>query len=188
MSYEQDYNQIITNVTNNVMNLPQGMEANLSNPQNISNSEYEFSPNINESKNVTNENGIMSFYDPTKSMVDNYLKTNKSMYDNRGKYFDTYLFNQKFDEYIKKQTAERKLKENVQTYDLDSIDNIQVQPYQLPLDKLLINFKNVWFELFDNLMNKKDPSELFNTTNFFYFGTTLIVIFLLYVMLSYIFE
>ena len=99
-----------------------------------------------------------------------------------------YLFNQKFDEYIKQKTEERKLKEQVQLYDLDNIENIQVQPYELPLNKLLINFKNVWFELFDNLINHKDPSNLFTTTNFFYFGMTFIVVFLLYIMLSYIFE
>lgn len=187
MSSNQDYDQTITNAPYNVMNLTQGMEPNLSNPQNISDPKYDVSSNSQKSENITSD-GKISFYDPTKPMVDNYLKTNKSMYDNDGKYFDSYLFNQKFNEYIKKQTAERKLKEKVQTYDLDRIDNIQVQPYQLPLDKLLINFKNVWFKLFDDLMNKKNPIELFNTENFFYFGVTFIVVFLLYVMLSYIFE
>ena len=102
--------------------------------------------------------------------------------------FKSYLFNQKFDEYIKKQTEERKLKEKVQTYDLDSIENIQVQPYQLPINKLLINLKNIWFGLFDDIIEGKNPSDLFTTSNFFYFGITFIVIFILYIMLSYIFE
>jgi hypothetical protein len=121
-------------------------------------------------------------------MVDEYLKTNISMYDNRGKYFDTYLFNQKFDKYIKQKNDERVLKQKVQTYDLDRIDNIQIAPYQLPLDKLLINFKNVWFSLFDDLINSKNPIDNFTTTNLFYYGISLIIIFILYIMLSYIFE
>ena len=121
-------------------------------------------------------------------MVNNYLETNKSMYDNRGKYFDQYLFNQKFDQYIKEKNAERILKEKVQTYDLDRVYNIEIQPYQLPLNKLLINFKNVWFELFDNIINNNNPLYMFNTNNFFYFGVSLVVIFLLYIMVSFIFE
>src|SRR3990167_10236852 len=96
-------------------------------------------------------------------MVNDYLKTNISMYDNRGKYFDSYLFNQKFDEYINEKTKERKLKEQVQLYDLDTIENIQVQPYQLPLNKSLINFKNIWFELFDYLIKRKNIVDLFTT-------------------------
>lgn len=147
---------------------------------------YEPETNTNDEYELLTQK--QNFYDPTKSMVNDYLKTNKSMYDNRGKYFDTYLFNQKFDEYIKEKTAERKLKEQVQLYDLDTIENIQVEPYQLPLNKLLINFKNVWFNLFDNLIEGKNPTELFTTSNFFYFGITFIVIFLLYIMLSFIFE
>lgn len=181
-----NWNQTITTAPYNTMNLPINEEPNLSNPQSKSNVKYEV-PNPRQTHRVplgTETN----YYDPTKQMVNDYLDTNMSMYDNRGKYFDSYLFNQKFDEYIKQKTAERKLKEQVQLFDLDSIENIQIQPYELPINKLLINFKNLWFELFDDLINKKDPSNLFTTTNFFYFGMTFIVIFLLYVMLLYIFE
>ena len=188
MDNNTSYDNTITNIPYNTMNLPQGERPNMSNPQIKSNTNYE-SQNHNPRQTHRVPLGTeTNFYDPTKSMVNNYLKTNKSMYDNRGKYFDTYLFNQKFDEYIKEQTAERKLKEQVQLYDLDTIENIQVQPYQLPLDKLLINFKNIWFALFDDLINGQNPTDLFTTSNFFYFGITFIVIFILYIMLSYIFE
>ena len=176
MDNNNNYDNTIINAPYNTMNLPEGIKPNLSNPQIKTNMEYE---NSSQTKN---------FYDPTQEIANNYLKTNKSMYDNRGKYFDSYLFNQKFDEYIQKKTEERKLKEKVKLYDLDSIDNIQVQPYQLPFDKLLINFKNVWFELFDDLMEGKNPNQIFTTNNFFYFGITFVIIFILYVMLSYIFE
>jgi hypothetical protein len=181
-----NWDQTITTAPYNTMNLPANEEPNLSNPQSTSNVKYEVS-NPRQTHRVplgTETN----YYDPTKQMVNDYLDTNMSMYDNRGKYFDSYLFNQKFDEYIKQKTAERKLKEQVQLFDLDSIENIKVQPYELPINKLLINFKNLWFDLFDDLINKKDPSNLFTTTNFFYFGMTFIVIFLIYIMLSYIFE
>lgn len=171
-----DYSKI--NTPYNTLNLPEGKIPDLTNPQ------MQKTQKTQKTKIEKDTN----FYDPTKSMVSNYLKDNMTMYDNRGKYFDSYLFNQKFDEYIKEKTAERKLKEQVQLYDLDSIENIQVQPYQLPLDKLLINFKNIWFELFDDLIEGKKPTNLFIINNFFYFGITFIVIFILYIMLSYIFE
>lgn len=129
-----------------------------------------------------------NYYDPTVDEVNNYLKTNKSMYDNRGKYFDSYLFNQKFDEYIKGKNRERLIKEKVQLYDLDRISNIQIAPYQLPINKLLINLKNVWFDFFDNIINLKNPFENFTTTNFFYYGITLVTIYLLIIMLNYIFS
>lgn len=196
--------QTITTAPYNTLNLPEGIGPNLSNPQINSNFQYQV-PNLDQKPNYNpysfenTDSNVFSTYniplgsettynDPTKQMVNDYLKTNKSMYDNRGKYFDSYLFNQKFDEYIKQKTAERKLKEQVQLYDLDSIDNIQVQPYQLPLNKLLINFKNIWFKLFDDLLNGKNPSDLFVVDNFFYFGMSCIVFFLLYIMLAYIFE
>ena len=171
--------ETITNAPYNTINLPQGKEPNFQNPQKINN------PRQTHRVPLGTEN---NYFDPTKKMVDSYLETNMSMYDNRGKYFDSYLFNQKFDEYIQKKNKERLLKEKVNLYDLDRIDNIQILPYQLPLNKLLINFKNVWFKLFDDIMNHKNPINDFTINNLFYYGITFIVIFILYIMLSYIFE
>lgn len=217
MNYNTAYDTEITTSPYNLMNLPDGAKPNLSNPQINSNAQYQIENNNRNFNNDSNPRNThraplgteTNFYDPTKQMVNNYLKNNISMYDNRGKYFDSYLFNQKFDQYIAEKTAERKLKEQVQLYDLDMVDNIQVQPYQLPLDKLLINFKNVWSQLFDELGKKKifsnpinltgltnptnlmdlfDLSSILKVENFFYYGITFIVIFILYIMLSYIFE
>ncbi len=129
-------------------------------------------------------------YDPLKSMVKDYLKENISMYDNRGKYFDSYLFNKKFDEYIENRNKERLLKEKVKLYDLNKVENIRVNPYDLPINKILINTKTTWFDMYDNLIsgrkiiNPEDPKQL---DSFFYIGITLIVIAILYIMLSYIF-
>lgn len=176
---------IITNAPYNTMNLPLDNEPDFTNPQ-MENIKYQITnPRQTHRAPLGTE---INFYDPTKKMVGEYLKDNITMYDNKGKYFDTYLFNQKFDEYIRQKTRERKLKEQVQLYDLNNVDNIQVLPWELPINKLLINFKNIWFELFDDIANGKNPVSLFNIENFFYFGITFIIIFLMYIMLSYIFD
>lgn len=134
-------------------------------------------------------------YNPLKQLVKNYLEDNISMYDNRGKYFDQYLFNKQFDEYIDAKNKERLLKENVRLlkenvrlYDLNKIENIEVQPYQLPLNKILINTKNTWFNMYDDLKNSKNPFKNLNFNSYFYIGVTLIIITILFTMLSYIFN
>ena len=82
-------------------------------------------------------------YDPTRPYIKTYLESNSSMYDNTGKYFDSFLFNKKFDQYVEQTSKERELKQNVRLYDLDRVENIQIAPYQLPIDKLLIKLKDV---------------------------------------------
>ena len=170
-----NWDKTITTAPYNTLNLPQNESPNLNNPMLNNNKQYE----INEKNN---------FYDPTIPLVENYLKTNMSMYDNRGKYFDSYLFNKKFDEYISKVNAERLLRQKVQLYDLDKIANIQIAPYQLPIKKILINIKNFWFNLFDSIVNG-NPLNSFTLTsdNFFYLGISFVVIYILFVLLTYIF-
>ena len=56
-----------------------------------------------------------------------------SMYDNRGKYFDAYLFNKEFDEYIQKQDKRRILEQEFKTTDLENIVNKVPKPYELSL-------------------------------------------------------
>ncbi len=139
-----------------------------------------------DNKNEMVDNTIP--YDPLKSLVKDYLKDNISMYDNRGKYFDQYLFNKKFDEYIEQKNKERLLKEKVRLYDLNKAENIKINPYDLPLNKLLINTKNTWFNMYDDLTNGKNPIKNLDYTSLFYIGITLIVIVILYVLLSFIFS
>ncbi len=139
-----------------------------------------------DNKNQMVDNTIP--YDPLKDMVKDYLKDNISMYDNRGKYFDQYLFNKKFDEYIELKNKERLLKEKVRLYDLNRIENIKVQPYELPLQKILINTKDTWFNIYDDLKNSKNPLVNLDINSFFYIGITLVTIVLLYVLLSTIFD
>ena len=188
-----NWDYTITTAPYNTLNLPPMKGPNLTNPQNNleaqynSEAQYEsvYNPRQTHKASLGNET---NFVDPTKQIVNNYLKSNISMYDNRGKYFDSYLFNQKFDEYIIEKNNERLLKEKVQLYDLDRIDNIQISPYELPLDKLLIKFKNFWFKLFDDLIKFKNPLSNFTINNFFYLGISLIIIFILYIILSLIFD
>jgi len=139
-----------------------------------------------DNKNEMVDNTIP--YNPLKQLVKNYLEDNISMYDNRGKYFDQYLFNKQFDEYIDAKNKERLLKENVRLYDLNKIENIEVQPYQLPLNKILINTKNTWFNMYDDIKNSKNPFNNLNFNSYFYIGVTLIIITILFTMLSYIFN
>ena len=139
-----------------------------------------------DNKNQMVDNTIP--YDPLKSLVKNYLQDNISMYDNRGKYFDQYLFNKKFDEYVEQKNKERLLKEKVRLYDLNKVENIEIQPYDLPLNKILINTKNTWFNMYDDVLNKKNPIKSLDFKSFFYIGITLIIVVILYVLLSYIFD
>lgn len=126
-------------------------------------------------------------YDPTKKGVNNYLKNNKSMYNNNGKYFDPYLFNKKFDEYIKKETEERLIEGKIKTNDLNYLENIKVEPYELPLNKIMINIKNMWFSLFDNIIDGNNPFNDFNNDKIFYMAISLVTISLLFIFLYTVF-
>jgi len=118
-----------------------------------------------------------------------------SMYDNRGKYFDQTLFNKKFEGYIEEKNKERLLKQKVKSQDLDNVENIVVKPYQLPLNKILINTKNTWFDIYDNITNGTSILGDYSDTNgknelnnkLFYIGITLIFVTILYILLSFIF-
>lgn len=138
------------------------------------------------------------YYDTTQSMVNEYLNTPltsspdspitpETMYDNRGKYFDSFLFNKKFDAFIEQQNEQRLLKQHAELGDLNNIANMEIKPYELPINKILINIKNTWFFMFDNIMNFNSPFTDFTLDDIFYVGITFIVIALLYLLLVNIF-
>jgi hypothetical protein len=110
------------------------------------------------------------------------------MYDNRGKYFDLYDFNKDFDAYIRQQQKQRLLNEKLKLTDLSTVDSIKIKPYQLPIDKMLINTKDTWFEMYDKVMGGENPLTEINEEQFFYIGITLITVALMYVMLWFFFE
>ena len=157
----------------------------MNNNLNSSNSEtaYKYKPDYR-----VYTSGEGAYFDPSKQLVNNYTSDITTMYDNRGKYFDAYLFNKKFDEYINEENKLRLEKENVLLYDLNKTSNIQISPFDLPLNKILINVKNLWFNLFDNIMNGKNLFQDFNYNDLFYYGITLIVICILFLLLNTIFS
>ena len=137
------------------------------------------------------ENPINSIDKPVKVVTDQYetpYSQGISMYDNRGKFFDLYDFNKDFDAYIRQQQKQRLLNEKLKLTDLSTIDSIKIKPYQLPIDKMLINVKDTWFEMYDKVMEGENPLNTINDDQFFYVGVTLIVVSLMYVMLWFFFE
>ena len=111
-----------------------------------------------------------------------------TMYDNRGKYFDAYAFNKAFDEYISKQTKKNELNDRVKTDDLSIVENIKIKPYEMKFIDIMINTKNTWINIFNNI---KSGENLFNNLNYesiFYISITFILISLLYLFFYFIFE
>ena len=111
-----------------------------------------------------------------------------TMYDNRGKYFDAYLFNKAFDDYKKKMDERNKLNDKVKTDDLSFAENIKVQPYEMKLIDIMINTKNTWITIFNNI---KTGSNIFNGLTYestFYVAITFILISMIYLFFYFIFE
>ena len=189
------YNKVSNNrneYVNNILN-----EYYIYNPNTI-NKEHVLK-NINKQLNEINneerqegiENPIDSISSPIKVTTNQY-KTNssqgKTMYDNRGKFFDTHEFNKNFDNFVQEQQKERLLNEKLKLTDLTTIESIKIKPYQLPIDKMLINIKDTWFEMYDTVIEGENPLTNFTEDKFFYVGITLIVFALLYVTIVFFFE
>ena len=176
---------------------------------NITNEYYVYNPNtinkehilknINKQLNEINdeerkegvENPVDSISKPVKVQTNRYdtnFTQGETMYDNRGKYFDLHDFNKNFDNYVSQQKKQRLLNEKLKLTDLSTIDSIKIKPYQLPIDKMLINVKDTWFEMYDTVLEGENPLKKFTEDKFFYVGITLIVFALLYVMLVFFFE
>ena len=145
----------------------------------------------NEERKEGIENPIDSIDKPVKVITNQYdtkYSQGTTMYDNRGKYFDLYNFNKNFDDYIRQQQKQRLLNEKLKLTDLSTIDSIKIKPYQLPIDKMLINTKDTWFELYDKTIGGENPLNDFTNDDFFYVGITLIIVALIYIMLLFFFE
>ena len=111
----------------------------------------------------------------------------KGMYNNRGKYFDSALFNKAFDVYIEEQTKDRLLNQKVKLDDLNKVENIKIQPYQLPLNDILINTKNTWLDIINKTSEGKNVFDNFNYESTFYIAITFIIIALLYILIYFLF-
>jgi hypothetical protein len=145
----------------------------------------------NEERREGEENPIDSTDKPltvTTNQYDTKYSQGSTMYDNRGKYFDLYDFNKNFDDYVRQQQKQRLLNEKLKLTDLSTVDSIKIKPYQLPFDKMLINIKDMWFNMYDKIINGNNPFSDFNQDSFFYLGVSFVVVALIYVMLAFFFE
>ena len=70
---------------------------------------------------------------------------------------------------------------------VNRIENIKVQPFQLPLNDILINTKNTWLDIINKTSDGKNIFDNFNYENTFYIAITFIIIALLYVLIYFIF-
>jgi len=166
-------NQYVNNINDDYyMYNPDDNEQKL---KNINNQLNEISPN-QEIENITKPINI------TTNQYKTPYSQGSTMYDNKGKYFDLYDFNKNFDSYIEQQQKERLLNEKLKLTDLSTIESIKISPYQLPIDKIMINIKDTWFEIYDNLLKNKNPFSNFNEDKFFYIGISLIIIALIYII------
>ena len=189
------YNEMNNNrneYVNNILNEYYIYNPNTLNKEHLlKNIEKKLNDINNKQKEEGIENPVNEITEPIKITTDQYktpYSQGVSMYDNRGKYFDLYDFNKNFDAYVQKQQQDRLLNEKLKLTDLSTVDSIAIKPYQLPLDKMLINIKDTWFEMYDDVSKNKNPLENFNQDKFFYVGITLIAITLIYVILWFLFE
>ena len=72
---------------------------------------------------------------------------NKSIYDNRNKYFDTFKFNKDFENYIEEQDKIKLQKQKFKFKDLENIENIEIKPYNLSIKQIAINIQNSLLKL-----------------------------------------
>jgi hypothetical protein len=110
------------------------------------------------------------------------------MYDNRGKYFDAYLFNKEFDEYIQKQDKKRLYEQELKTTDLNNVVNKVPKPYELSLKNILFNIKDTWIIIISKFKSKEYNFNRLNIDSIFYIGLSFIIITLLYILIYFIFS
>ena len=144
--------------------------------------EIENNPKLQPSLVINNSNADIfgvSINDP---------RVNRSMYDSRGKYFDTFKFNAEFDKYVEQQSKQRLLNNELKTHDLNSIENKKINMYNTPIGQILINTQIFWFKIFENIKNRDNIFKNCDYDDFFYAGITLIAVVLLYIISYFVFK
>jgi hypothetical protein len=92
-------------------------------------------------------------------------------------------FNDKFNDLIKKSTQQRLLYEKAKLQDIDEIENIDIQIYNLTIKELFINIKTSLFKLFT-----LENGILLNNDDYFFLGLFFVIIYVIYAMLFLIFN
>ena len=120
-------------------------------------------------------------------VVINDPRLDRSIYDSRGKYFDTFKFNAEFDKYVEEQSKKRSLKNELKTHDLNEIQNKKTDIYHTPINQILINIQTFWFKIYDNIKNGNNIFKNCDYNDFLYAGLTFIAVVLIYIILFFLF-
>jgi len=116
------------------------------------------------------------------------ITSDRSMFDNRGRFFDPYQFNKEFEKYIDNSKKRRLTEQKLKTYDLEKIENARIRPYNMSFSKITKNIQSMWFRYYDNISNGKNILEGASYNDLFYLSITFITVYILYIMIYLIFS
>lgn len=128
---------------------------------------------INTETNIVSSGGITS---------------DRTIFDNRGKFFDPYQFNKEFEKYIDDSKKKRLNEQKLRTYDLEKIENTRIRPYDISFSKIIKNIQSMWFRYYDNIRDRKNIFEGSSYDDLFYLSITFITVYILYIMIYLIFS
>lgn len=116
------------------------------------------------------------------------ITSDRTMFDNRGRFFDPYQFNKEFEKYIDDSKKRRLKEQKLKTYDLEKIENARIRPYNMSFSKIIKNIQSMWFRYYDNIRNGKKIFEGASYDDLFYLSITFITVYILYIMIYLIFS
>ena len=115
------------------------------------------------------------------------ITSDRTMFDNRGRFFDAYQFNKEFEKYIDDSKKRRLKEQKLRTHDLEKIENTRIRPYNMSFSKIIKNIQSMWFRYYDNIRNGKKIFEGASYDDLFYLSITFITVYILYIMIYLIF-
>jgi hypothetical protein len=116
------------------------------------------------------------------------ITSDRTMFDNRGRFFDAYQFNKEFEKYIDDSKKRRLKEQKLRTHDLEKIENTRIRPYNMSFSKIIKNIQSMWFRYYDNIRNGKNILEGASYDDLFYLSITFITVYILYIMIYLIFS
>jgi len=116
------------------------------------------------------------------------ITSDRSMFDNRGRFFDPYQFNKEFEKYIDDSKKRRLKEQKLRIHDLEKIENTRIRPYNMSFSKIIKNIQSMWFRYYDNIRNGKNIFEGATYDDLFYLSITFITVYILYIMIYLIFS
>lgn len=116
------------------------------------------------------------------------ITSDRTMFDNRGRFFDPYQFNKEFEKYIDDSKKRRLKEQKLRTHDLEKIENTRIRPYNMSFSKIIKNIQSMWFRYYDNIRNGKNILEGASYDDLFYLSITFITVYILYIMIYLIFS